>query len=119
MPRPNGDCNLSASAMALSTKMLAAWNNMAAEANPGSDWPRYGSSNSSGINVVGDDFSAGTVDYSMCDFWDDLISASTGANGTGSGNSSSTGKTTSGAAGLKSRASALMLYTALLFFFVR
>lgn len=87
MPRPNGSCSLTAGEKALSAKMLAAWNSMASDADPGSDWPRYDSGSSMGINVVGDDFSAGTVDYSMCDFWDMLQlgnSTSSGGNNTGS-----------------------------------
>lgn len=92
MPRPNGTCNMTAGEKALSTKMLAAWDNMATNANPGSDWPRYNSSSSMGINVVGDDFTAGTVDYSMCDFWDGILAAQTnqtnGTSGSGSGTAS-------------------------------
>lgn len=44
-----------------------------------------------GINVVGDDFIAGTVDYTMCDFWDRLDNASSiGGNGSSGGSGSST-----------------------------
>lgn len=90
MPRPNGTCNLTAGEMALSTKMLGAWDNMAANATPGGDWPRYDSNSTMGINVVGDDFTAGVVDYSMCDFWDEILAAtSTGNNGSGSVTASS------------------------------
>lgn len=87
MPRPNGNCSLTAGEKALSTKMMAAWDSMAAIAKPGGDWPQYNSENSMGVNVVGDDFSAGTVDYSMCDFWDriQLNMTSSGGNGSGSG----------------------------------
>lgn len=86
MPRPNGSCTLTADEKALSTKMMAAWNSMAANANPGSDWPQYDSRSSMGVNVIGTSFSAGTVDYSMCDFWDDLVNmTSSGGNGSGAG----------------------------------
>lgn len=92
MARPNGTCNLTAGEKALSVKMLGAWDNMATNANPGSDWPRYNSSSSMGINIVGDDFTAGTVDYSMCGFWDGILSAtSNGTNGGGSGGVTSNG----------------------------
>lgn len=72
LPRPNGSCGLTAGERALSARMLAAWNGMASDANPGAGWPRYDAGGSMGINVVGDDFSAAAVDYSMCDFWDGL-----------------------------------------------
>lgn len=92
MPKPSGTCNLTTGEKALSAKMLAAWDSMAKDANPGTDWPRYNSSGSMGINVVGDDFTAGVVDYSMCDFWDGMLStASNGSNGSGSGVTSSAG----------------------------
>lgn len=85
MPRPNGSCSLTAGEKALSAKMVAAWDDMAVGANPGSNWPRYITSGSMGINVVGDDFTAGVVDYSMCDFWDEILAAtSSEVNGTGS-----------------------------------
>lgn len=116
MPRPNGSCSLSAGEKTLSTKMMAAWNNMATEANPGGDWPQYGSSNSTGINVVGDDFSAGTVDYSMCDFWDALYVELAGENGTGSGNSSSPGTTKSTGFRLDSGASVFAFSAGVLIF---
>lgn len=83
MPRPNGTCSLSAGEVALAAKMLGAWDSMAANASPGSEWPQYNTSSSAGVNVVGDDFTIGTVDYSMCDFWDGIQAAS--ANGTSGG----------------------------------
>jgi carboxylesterase type B len=91
MPKPNGTCNLSAGEVALAAKMLGAWDSMAANANPGSDWPQYNTSTSAGVNILGDDFTPGTVDYTMCDFWDEIQVAMVngtsggGANGTGSG----------------------------------
>lgn len=88
MPRANGTCNLSAGEVALAAKMLGAWDSMATNANPGSDWPQYNTSSSAGVNVVGDDFTAGTVDYSMCDFWDGIQAAT--ANGTSSGGANGT-----------------------------
>lgn len=93
MPKPNGTCNMTAGEKELSTKMLAAWDSMAANANPGSGWPRYNDSSSMGINVVGDDFTAGTVDYSMCDFWDKILAAQT--NGTSGSSSGGSGGSTS------------------------
>ncbi|KAI7780475.1 hypothetical protein LA080_015988 [Diaporthe eres] len=88
MPKPNGTCSLSAGEVALAAKMLGAWDSMAANANPGSDWPQYNTSSSAGVNVVGDDFTIGTVDYSMCDFWDGIQAAAT--NGTSSGGANGT-----------------------------
>lgn len=91
MPRPNGNCSLTDGEKALSVKMMAAWNSMAIDANPGADWPRYNTSSSMGINVVGDDFAAGEVDYSMCDFWDSFDNTtSSGGNSTGSGSGTTT-----------------------------
>lgn len=88
MPKANGTCSLSAGEVALAAKMLGAWDSMAANANPGSDWPQYNTSSSAGVNVVGDDFTMGTVDYSMCDFWDDIQAAT--ANGTSTGGANGT-----------------------------
>lgn len=88
MPKANGTCSLSAGEVALAAKMLGAWDSMATNANPGSDWPQYNTSSSAGVNVVGDDFTIGTVDYSMCDFWDDIQAAT--ANGTSSGGANGT-----------------------------
>jgi carboxylesterase type B len=88
MPKPNGTCSLSAGEVSLAAKMLGAWDSMAANANPGSDWPQYDTSSSAGVNVVGDDFTIGTVDYSMCDFWDEVQAAT--ANGTSSGGANGT-----------------------------
>lgn len=88
MPKYNGTCSLSAGEVALAAKMLGAWDSMATNANPGSDWPQYNTSSSSGVNVVGDDFTIGTVDYSMCDFWDEIQAAT--ANGTSSGGANGT-----------------------------
>ncbi|KAK2604059.1 hypothetical protein N8I77_007018 [Diaporthe amygdali] len=94
MPRPNGTCSLSTGEVALAAKMLGAWDSMAANASPGSDWPQYNTSSSVGVNVIGDEFTIGTVDYSMCDFWDEIQAATAngtsggGANGTSSGSGS-------------------------------
>lgn len=88
MPKANGTCSLSAGEVALAAKMLGAWDSMATNANPGSDWPQYNTSSSAGVNVVGDDFTIGTVDYSMCDFWDEILAAT--ANGTSSGGANGT-----------------------------
>ncbi|KAJ4419134.1 putative secondary metabolism biosynthetic enzyme [Gnomoniopsis sp. IMI 355080] len=77
LPRPNGSCSLTTGEKALSAKMLAAWNTMAANANPGNSWPQYDTTGSMGINVIGDEFTVGVVDYSMCDFWDEISTALT------------------------------------------
>lgn len=81
LPRPNGTCNFTAGEKALSAKMLAAWDNMATNASPGTDWPRYDNEGSMGINVVGDEFIPGVVDYSMCDFWDGILAATASGDG--------------------------------------
>ncbi|CAN8096709.1 unnamed protein product [Discula destructiva] len=104
MPRPNGTCSLTAGEKALSAKMLAAWNSMAMDASPGVDWPRYDGDGSMGINVVGDEFAAGQVDYSMCDFWDEiLIAMPSGGNVSTRGGTADSGQsTTSNGMGLES-----------------
>ncbi|KAL1852392.1 hypothetical protein Daus18300_012225 [Diaporthe australafricana] len=92
MPRANGSCSLSAGDVALAAKMLGAWDSMAANANPGGDWPQYNTSSSAGVNVVGDEFQIGTVDYSMCDFWDGIQAVSTNStSGGGAANDTSPG----------------------------
>lgn len=97
LPRPNGNCSLTDGEKALSAKMLAAWDSMASSADPGSGWPRYDSSSSMGINVVGDEFEAAVVDYSMCDFWDSFDSSNSTSGGGATSNGTESGPSSSGA----------------------
>jgi len=72
MPPPSGNCSLTDKEKDLSTIMRTAWDGMAADGKPGVDWPIWTQEESMGINVVGDTWGSGKVDYSMCDFWDKL-----------------------------------------------
>lgn len=72
LPRPNGTCDFTTQEKALSVRIRAAWDNMARHASPGSNWPLYNPSTSKGVTMVGGGFVAGTIDYSICDFWDQI-----------------------------------------------
>ncbi len=81
LPRPGGECNFTTAEKALSATMLASWRSMAETGSPGGDWPQYATNGSLGVNI-GDTFVVGEVDYSMCDFWDNLTAQSGTGNGT-------------------------------------
>lgn len=74
LPRPNGTCTFTDAEKALSARMLAAWDAMARDGRPGDEtsWPAWDEDESRGWNVVADDVLVGKVDYSMCDFWDEI-----------------------------------------------
>jgi carboxylesterase type B len=82
LPRPDGTCDFNATERAISASFVDAWNEMAAAASPGGGWPAYTGSDSKGVNIAQDGWHIGTVDYSMCDFWDKLEASSTGGNAT-------------------------------------
>jgi carboxylesterase type B len=96
MPRPNGTCNFSAGEVEISKTMMAAWDSMAASANPGSAWLQFTVQESKGVNVAPGGWQVGTVDYTMCDFWDELagFKLPTVGNGTGGGATNTGGQST-------------------------
>lgn len=99
LARPNGNCSLTPAEKALSVTMMAAWDGMAADASPGDGWPEYTADGSMGVNVVGTDFAAGEVDYSMCDFWDSIAAQTSGGGNSSSGTAGGSGVGTSGSSG--------------------
>ncbi|CAK7214268.1 hypothetical protein SCUCBS95973_002081 [Sporothrix curviconia] len=87
------------------TPSCAWYKDMAADATPGASWPAYNASASMGVNVLNStQWDVGTVDYSICAFWDNIIGSVVGGpvpaiNGTNStGNGSSSPATSSGSA---------------------
>jgi hypothetical protein len=92
MPSPNGTCNSTTQEHAISAFLKKAWTAMAANGSPSTKdfhWPPYeNSSQSLGINIV-NSTTAGVVDYSSCQLWDQInnnflkASNSTAANSTG------------------------------------
>ena len=96
-PPPNGDCNFTAAEDQLSTEFIGFWTSMAANGNPGDQWPEFTTASSRGLNVLNGSSSAtpGVVDFSVCSFWDSVALAvaqnsSTSSNSTASGNGTST-----------------------------
>jgi carboxylesterase type B len=72
LPPLGGTCDLSENERTLSADVMDKWRHMASEANPGSNWPMYDPRESKGMNIEGNEIKIGTVDYSMCEFWDSL-----------------------------------------------
>ncbi|KAH8901350.1 alpha/beta-hydrolase [Thozetella sp. PMI_491] len=69
LPFPAGTCNFTASEMAMSGAIMAAWASMAENGTPGAGWPAYTDEASQGI-IYGDAATIGVVEYAGCDFWD-------------------------------------------------
>ncbi len=65
------DCSLNATERAMSRYIQDAWTSMAASKNPGSGWPQYTANAPDGI-VFNDNATVGNIDFSGCDFWDQL-----------------------------------------------
>ncbi|KAF2093383.1 alpha/beta-hydrolase [Rhizodiscina lignyota] len=104
LPLPNGTCSFSSYEKALSADVVAAWTSMAANGNPNGknskiNWPEFSAKSSMGLNVGNNSVTAGTVDYTRCQFWDAIdqgITNSTsntsifGSSSSSSGSSSTT-----------------------------
>lgn len=96
LPAPNGTCNSTSSAdVAISEFMIGAWTSMAANGDPSRDgisWPAYGGPlKSLGINF-NNSTSAGAINYTVCEFWDQVNQMI--LNSTSSGNSTGISNTT-------------------------
>lgn len=71
LPFGTGNCSFTDSEVALSSFMQTAWTEMAASGSPGADWPVFSVESTQGVTF--DEVPhVGTVDYSMCAFWDDI-----------------------------------------------
>jgi para-nitrobenzyl esterase len=97
LPAPNGNCTMTAGEKAISAFMEGAWTSMAASGKPSmndADWPKWNKNASMGI-VVGDTVDAAKVDYSICEFWDQIDTAlfELDANGTAAGNATASSPT--------------------------
>ena len=109
LPLPGGNCSLNSTERAISSFMMDAWTSMAATGTPGAGWPRFTAHESMGINFVGSP-QAGVVDYSVCQFWDQvnaeisaldasrMSSSNATSTGSGAGSPTSSGKTSGSSA---------------------
>lgn len=105
-PPPNGNCNFTSAEQQLSTEFVRFWTSMAAAGNPGSQWPRFATETSQGLNVLNGSASAtpGVVDYSICAFWNQV-------NATVYQNSSTSTNPTTGPSGSSSTGPPLATFT--------
>ncbi|KAH8678232.1 Alpha/Beta hydrolase protein [Xylariales sp. PMI_506] len=71
LPFGTGPCNFTDGEVALSAFIQAAWTSMAENGNPGVGWPEFSVNSTEGI-IFNDVPVSGTVDYSMCSFWDEI-----------------------------------------------
>ena len=77
LPPPNGNCNFTREEQDISARMVSAWSSMAATGNPsnqGLQWPEFEPSTLLGVNI-NSSVTAGSIDFSNCDFWDSLDAA--------------------------------------------
>lgn len=74
LPRPGGNCSFTAAEKVISAFMRGAWTSMAATGRAGDEasWPTWTKNESRGLVVGEDGVSVGVVDYSACEFWDDI-----------------------------------------------
>ena len=72
LPHPAGNCTLNAGEKTISAFMTSAWTSMARDRTPGHGWPAYSQNSTQGINFEDSRVLPGTVDYSMCTFWDQI-----------------------------------------------
>ena len=74
---PNGTCNLNAEEQRISADLVSAWTAMAATGDPSTEsveWPAYSPSTSLGLNIL-NSTTAGSIDFSMCEFWEPIYAA--------------------------------------------
>ncbi|KAH8895542.1 alpha/beta-hydrolase [Thozetella sp. PMI_491] len=71
LPFGDGDCDLTESEGALSKYIQAAWTKMAGTGKPGANWPEFTGGETEGV-IFNETPIFGTVDYSMCKFWDEI-----------------------------------------------
>jgi len=99
LPLPNGTCSFDEQEVAISKVLTSAWTSMAETGSPdggvgvlGGPWPRWNSTASQGL-LIGNASVIGYINYTICDFWDNIealsLNASMSANGTSVANASS------------------------------
>ena len=99
----NGACNLTANEGQLSKQLVEAWTAMASKADPSSgglQWPEFSVQKSAGV-VINETVEVGEVDYSVCEFWDEIDALSVRLGtvaGAGNFSANGTSKTSGGSA---------------------
>lgn len=92
-PPPDGDCSFTAAEKSLSRQMVGFWTSIAANGDPGSEWPQFQTDGTTGINVINGSSSVtpGMVDYSACSFLQQASAAAAGNSSTSATSSSAGG----------------------------
>ncbi|EFW99378.1 carboxylesterase type b [Grosmannia clavigera kw1407] len=77
LPPPSGHCNLTTAEDDIASFMLGAWTRMAATRQPTTDkdssrWPAWNEGIGTGLLVGAGQVSTGYINYSSCDFWDQV-----------------------------------------------
>lgn len=75
LPLPNGTCNLTSFERELSADIVAAWTSMAANGSPDPgkvQWPAFRHSSPDGLIVGNNSITTGRLDYTACEFWDQI-----------------------------------------------
>ncbi len=71
LPFGAGSCNFTDTEVALSGSMQAIWTTMAETGSSGVGWAEFPDDSSRGV-IFNDVPVTGTVDYSMCAFWNEI-----------------------------------------------
>jgi carboxylesterase type B len=74
LPFGNGGCDLTEPEVALSKYVQEAWTRMADIGKPGANWPDFTGGETQGV-IFNEIPVIGTVDFSMCEFWDEIASS--------------------------------------------
>lgn len=107
LPLYGGNCSFKPAELEISKTLTAAWTSIAESGNPspdgGLEWPVWNASTSSGLVIVNSSV-IGTVDYSICEFWDhinalEIAAMEANASTPSTFGNSTEGSTHSGAAG--------------------
>jgi hypothetical protein len=101
LPIPNGTCSLDAQEVQISDVLTAAWSSMGVSGTPGAGagilggpWPQYNSTASLGL-LITNKTSVGVVNYTLCDFWDQIAAAEVNITMTPTSNSPSASNSSS------------------------
>jgi carboxylesterase type B len=78
LPPPNGSCSFDVDEQRISRALVSAWTSMASHGNPdgavgitGGPWPQFDVTNSRGL-LITNSTAVGVVNYTQCDFWDQV-----------------------------------------------
>jgi carboxylesterase type B len=74
LPLPSGNCSFTSEEDQIAEFMVNSWTNMAETKSPGQGWPKWDAQQSQGL-LVKNTTEFGTIDYSKCDFVDDVLQA--------------------------------------------